>query len=275
MSKPEDGLAKIFSLLRVDRQLDPAVLRAGVHAAHPRERTYARLDFLAITLDLRNHPTLRTQLVAQLLRGTDRHDLAPGDDNRPRTGLLYFMQNVRTEQNGVSLAQFLYQVAGFTNLVGIQPDRRLVQDEHLGIVHDRVRQPHPLPHALGELTDRPVHEFREPAPLRHAFDRRHTLRITHTTQFAAEIQKLAHPLLGVERCVLRQVADTPTNLERVLKNVKPADRGRPARGRVIAGENSNGRRFTGPVGPQDADHLALLHTERDAVHRENRSVSLT
>ena len=49
---------------------------------------------------------------------------------------------------------------------------------------------------------------------------------------------------------------------------KPATVARAFRGRKETGENAHGGGFPGAVGAEKAHDLALLHFERDVVHRQ-------
>ena len=57
------------------------------------------------------------------------------------------------------------QLSGFNNLLGIQARGRLIEHQHLRVVNDRLRQPDPLPVALGELADQLCSYIRDCAPL--------------------------------------------------------------------------------------------------------------
>ena len=54
----------------------------------------------------------------------------------------------------------------------VEADRRLVEDQHLGIAEERLGEAHALPVALGELADEPVLHVGDEAPLHHLADAR-------------------------------------------------------------------------------------------------------
>ncbi|EPY37000.1 ATP-binding protein cassette protein subfamily A, member 8 [Strigomonas culicis] len=82
-----------------------------------------------------------------------------------------------------------------------------------------------------------------------------------------QVQVLLHRQQVQARVELRAVADA---LQRVLAlphNVVAADRRVAARREELLAQNRNRRRLPRTVRPQEAEHLAGLHAERDVAHR--------
>ena len=81
----------------------------------------------------------------------DRDDLALVDDHHALAGLRDLGQDVRAQDDGVRARQPLDEVAGLHDLLRVEAGGRLVEDQDLGVVQDRLRQPDALPVALREL----------------------------------------------------------------------------------------------------------------------------
>ena len=79
-------------------------------------------------------------------------------------------QDVGAENDGVVAGQRLEQVADFDDLLRVETGGGLVQDQHVGIVDDRLRQADALPVALGELADQLVPHVADGAALDHLVD---------------------------------------------------------------------------------------------------------
>src|SRR5258706_7209403 len=67
-----------------------------------------------------------------------------------------FRKNVRRQNQAVIASQVLDQGADFANLIGIEPDRRLVEDDHVGFMNDGLGAADALLITLGERTDQPA-----------------------------------------------------------------------------------------------------------------------
>ena len=63
------------------------------------------------------------------------------------------VQDVRGKQDRALAAQVADQIADVDDLIGIEPDGRLVEDEQRRLRDQRLRQSHPLAETLGELAD--------------------------------------------------------------------------------------------------------------------------
>jgi hypothetical protein len=70
------------------------------------------------------------------------------DDNDVFAGLLHLGQNVRAQNDGVLAGQVFDEVASLVDLLGVKTGSGLVQNEHVGIVNNGLRQSHPLPVAF-------------------------------------------------------------------------------------------------------------------------------
>ena len=85
-----------------------------------------------------------------------RHDAPAVDDDDAVAHHRHLGQDVRRQDHRVLAGQRLDQRADLRDLPRVEPDGGLVEDQHLRIAQERLRQTDPLPVALGELADQPV-----------------------------------------------------------------------------------------------------------------------
>ncbi len=91
--------------------------------------------------------------ILQIMDGIGRDQLALVDDDHVLAGLFHFGQDVSTEQDGVIAGEIPDQIAGLVDLFGIESGGGFVEDQHVGIVDDRLRQTYALAIAFRELAD--------------------------------------------------------------------------------------------------------------------------
>ncbi len=109
-------------------------------------QTVARADF-----DQQRFRTART--ILQIADGIGGDELAFVDDDDLLAGLLDLRQDVSAQDDGVVAGETLDQLARFIDLLGIEAGSRLVENQHVGIVNDGLRQADALAVALGELAE--------------------------------------------------------------------------------------------------------------------------
>src|SRR5579864_9257687 len=160
----------------------------------------------------------------------------------------------------------LDQVAGLVDLLGVEARRRLVQDQNVRVVDNRLRQADALPVPLGKLPNELVPHVGNRAALRNVIDPGAQIRPSDSLQPANERQVLHRPHFGVDRRSLGEVADALLHFQGLLEDVKPRHGGRAARRGQEAGEHPHRRGFPRAVRAQESDDLALLDLERDLVH---------
>ena len=93
------------------------------------------------------------QLRGQLLLGPLGDDLAVLDDQQAIAGLADLGEDVAGEQDGVLAAQRLDGRAHLHDLHRVEAAGRLVEDEELGLVHQRLRHADALPVAVRQAGD--------------------------------------------------------------------------------------------------------------------------
>jgi hypothetical protein len=78
------------------------------------------------------------------------------DDHHALAGLLDLGEDVRAEDDGVIAGERLDEAASLVDLLGVEPRRRFVEDQHFGVVDERLREADALAIALRELSARAV-----------------------------------------------------------------------------------------------------------------------
>src|SRR5260370_1552002 len=111
------------------------------------------LDRTPTRFHFKLHDLSATEAAIEAVHGIGGDHLAMADDDHPLAGLLHLRQNVSTENNGMGTSQASNETERFFALVRIESGGRLIQDEHVGIMDNRLRQTRSLPVALGQFAD--------------------------------------------------------------------------------------------------------------------------
>ena len=217
--------------------------------------------------DPQRHRPGPLRFLPQLLRRAVGHNLAAVNDDRPRADRIHFLQDVRREDDRLLLAHPPDQLPHLVLLIRIQPVRRLVQHQHVGVVNDGLGETGAVAITLGERLDALVqHRFQE-AHLDHAVDGLLPRVAAQAADFRREIEEPIHRHVRVGRRVFRQVADQPLAPRIGCSTMsKPPTVTDAAGRRQEAGDHAHGGGLAGAVGPKEAQHLAPVHRERDVVH---------
>ena len=80
-------------------------------------------------------------------------DLAPGDDDHPAADRLDLRHDVSREQDRMPIAQLADQGANLADLDRVEARGRLVEDQDVGVVDQRLGQADPLPEAPREVAE--------------------------------------------------------------------------------------------------------------------------
>jgi hypothetical protein len=180
---------------------------------------------------------------------------------------------VRADHNGVIAGEAPDQLPRFDDLLGIEPRRRLVEDQHLGIVNERLREANPLLVALRELAAVPRRHVVHVRALHDGGDPLFPLLWWHALDARDEIQILAHGHVRIERRRLGQVTGPALRIDRMRENVVPGH-GRPPLGRRhVPGQDPHRRRLSRAVRTQKTENLSSLDLEADVVNCGHATVA--
>ncbi len=115
--------------------------------------------------DFDQHRFAGARALLQIAHRVGGHNLAFVDDDDLLAGLADFGKDVRAQNNRVIAREALDQVARFVDLLGIEARGRLVQNQHVRIVDDRLGEAHALAVTFRKLPDDLVSNVRDGAAL--------------------------------------------------------------------------------------------------------------
>ena len=119
---------------------------------------------------------------------------------------------MRAEEDRPPLvAQLEHQRAHVAPAERIEPRHRLVEEQHLGIVQQRLRDADALQHALGVLAQRQAALGADAEPIEGGRDALPPIGRRHAEQPPVVVEQLLGGQVIVEVRVLRQVADAPAD----------------------------------------------------------------
>ena len=157
---------------------------------------------------------------------------------------------------------------------GVQPGRRLVEEEHRRARHQGGRQVQAPAHAARVALEDPVggvgqlelvEQFGRPGPRRGA---------AHVGQLADQREVLPTGQQRVQRGVLRGHADVAPHLAGLLHHVEAGDRPPAGVGEGEGGQDPHRRRLARPVGTEQAQDGAGRDREVDAGQGVGGAVAL-
>ena len=149
----------------------------------------------------------------------------------------------------MAAGQGLDEAADLGDLTGVEPDGRLVENQHLRVAHEGLGQAHPLPVALREIADDPMLHVADEALVHHLGHG--ALRPpVHPFDLGHEIEIGPHPQIGVEGDVLRAGSRSACARPSTVEDVVAGDPG----GAALAGMKQARMRMVvdlpAPFGPR-------------------------
>ena len=211
--------------------------------------------------------------VLQIFRRVRGEDFAVEHDEHPAAHHFRLRQDVRRNQHRVRAREAFDQLPHRPDLARVEADGRFVQNDQFRLMHQRVRQTDALPVAFRKLADDAAAHVRQAALLHHRRDALAGTPPAEALEPRAEFQVFPHAHFGVQRVVLRHVADAAAHLRRLMKHVEARHARRAARRRQEAGQNAHRRAFARAVRAEQADDFAARDRERDVRHRRAARVA--
>ena len=157
---------------------------------------------------------------------------------------------------------FLQQVADLPPSDRIDAVRRLVEQEDVGLVHQRGGQAEPLRHPFGELLDPHVGPVGEAHALEEPRDPGTEVRSIDARHPPEDRQRLARRQVPGETVPLREIADPAPALR--VADANPEERCLVGRGMRQAQEDLDRGRLAGAVWAQKPEDLTRLDPQVDA-----------
>ena len=149
----------------------------------------------------------------------------------------------------------------------VEPGGRLVEEQHVGVVHQRGGEVEPATHAARVGVDAPVERVAEVDQRAELDQPLVDLLAGEPVELALQAQQLDAGLLRVEGDVLQRDADAEAHLLRPLGDVEARHRRLPAGGREQRAEHLHRGRLAGAVGSEQAVDLAPRDGEVEVVDR--------
>ena len=134
-------------------------------------------------------------------------------------------------------------------------------------MHQRERQVEAALHAARVAAHAAAGGLREAHALEQGLRALARLAAAHAVERGLELHVLGAGQERVERGLLQRGADQRAHRGALALNVVPGHARAARGGRQQRGEHVHGRRLAGAVGAQEAEHLAGLDPQLDAVHR--------
>jgi hypothetical protein len=164
------------------------------------------------------------------------------------------------------------QLPRLDDLLGIETRRRLVENQHVGVVNQRLCEANALLVALGQLRAEPVRHLGDPRPIHDRLHPMPAVGSRDALDLSDEVQVFDDGHVGVEGRRFRQVTGSTLRFDRLVEHVEAGDDGLAGCGRHVPRQDPHRRGLAGAIGPEESQDLASLHAEADVVHGGYRAV---
>ena len=246
----------------------PSTTRARVDAGNLLELARQRVEVARrVQADL----GVGADRLLQRVGRVEREQPAVVDDRDPLAQLVGFLHVVRREHDRLApFVQLADHVPQREAALRVEARGRLVEEQHVGVVHDRPRHHQPLRHAARQLVDVRRGPVREPELLEQLA--RPCVRVAraHAEVAAVEVQVLGDVERAVERVGLRHDADDLLGRRGPGDHVDAAD-DRRALGRDDPGrQHPDGRRLARAVRAEQAEDLAPADAQVEVLDGPER-----
>src|SRR5205823_11322414 len=179
----------------------------------------------------------------------------------------------RAENDRVIAGELFDELPRFDDLFRVEAGRRLVEDEDVGIMDERLCEADALLVALRQLSGQAVRHVVDANPRHHVLDPLTPLVARHPFDAGDEIEVLADAHVWIERRRFGKVAGAALRLDGLVEDVEPGDNRFALGGRHVAGQYPHRRRLAGAVGAEKAEDFASFDAEADVVDRGNAAVA--
>ena len=242
--------------------------------AHTCERGRPFREWRGLAVDRQRDQGVGAERLLQLGRAAERERLAIVDDRDPFAELVRLIHVVRREQRRLpSFVQVAQDAPEVDAGLWVDPRGRLVEEEHLGLVHERASDHQPLRESARKLEHHRLRSFGERELLEQLVGAQARPPPRHAEETAVVVEVLPHGQRAVECVRLRDDTDAPLYGCRVVSHVQAGDQRPPARRHDDRGQHPDRRRLAGAVRAEQPEELAAAHLEVEAVHRDHGLVT--
>src|SRR4029077_6855428 len=208
----------------------------------------------------------------QVAHRVGRDQLASVDDDDLPAGLFHLGDDVGAEHDGVIAGEAFEQVPGLVDLLGVESSGGFVENQHVRVVNDGLRQSHPLAVALRKLAQEFVPHIAYRAALANVVGAAAQVGAGKAFEFADKAEVLGGLHLRVDGRSFGEVADALLDLEGLLDDVEAGHGGSAFRRRQEAGQHTHGRGLASAVGAEKAHNPSLGDFEGDMVNGSGAGV---
>ena len=156
----------------------------------------------------------------------------------------------------------------------VEPDRRLVQEQHARGVQQAAGDLQPALHPARERAHERRAAIGQAHELEHRVEPRGHAGASQPIDGGVEAQVLLGAEMLVERGLLEDEADAPANLGALPHDVESRHPGAAGRGPQQRAKHLDRRRLAGTVGPEEAEQLPRRHAQVDAAHGFDGAIGL-
>src|SRR3546814_619815 len=211
----------------------------------------------------------RVRILVELAGGRDLDDAAAvhhGDAARHRHRLLLVVGDDHEGDAGLFLDVHQLEL-GLRAQVLVERAERLVEQQHLRLLHQAARESDALALAAGKLVRLALGEGAELDHLDHLVDAPLDLRLWHAVLLQAEGDVLLDVHVREERIGLEHHVDRPL-VGRHARHVPAFQQDLAPAGDFEAGQHAQQGGLAAPGGPEQGEELALVDVEGDVVDRD-------
>ena len=166
----------------------------------------------------------------------------------------------------------LNQPAHLHDLCRIETDRRLIEDEEFRRTEQRHRKSDTLTVTFGKIADDALLDIRDVQALHGVLDLLLTVGACNALESRREVQIIPDAHVRIDRRNLRQIADSPLDLDRILGNVVAVHQHGTGGGGETSRNHVHCCRFSGAVRPQKAKNLMVADREGDIPDSRMRAI---
>ena len=175
-------------------------------------------------------------------------DEAPtGEHEDAVAGLGDLGEDVGGDEHGAVALEADDQIAHLADLARIQARDRLIEDDELGLVDDRLGDADPFAVPQGQLGDHAVGDIGDVALLEHTRQAREDFSLGHPLELPDILDEVGHPHVAVKRRLFWQKPDARADAVGRLKQVNPADAHAARAGQQKPREDLERGRFSSAV----------------------------
>ena len=194
------------------------------------------------------------------------HDLATMQNLHAIADGFDFRQYVRGQYQAVRATQILDQRSDLANLIGIQPDRGLIKNDHVGFVNDCLGNPHSLLVTLGQRANQASTHVAQAATILASRQRLVKHIFPDFVQAASEAQVFVDFEFPVQGRHFGQIANARLRLTWLLNQINAANADLSRRGGEIAGQHLHGGGLARSVGTEQAKDFTTLELQGNIAH---------